>query len=412
MFTPLHLLPLPLPPRPALARKMRNLGEAYISRLSFRVLYCPGTPHVLQMVHTTIWSGHLTDILSPEYLPSPTNSATDLSLYTFDPRETYLRRSRVNIHPPHLRRSAASSPLLASPDISNSGGGEVWTGKGLVSKALDEPGLGKNLITGRLVRRREFAMSEEGVDPLLALMQAKGEGGWGIEVSLGLRNGHGGQNFGLGPQVLGSRSTSPMPTPIASSSSSAPPPMSARHSYPAVPQARRPPIPSARTTSYLPPSSEARSSTPARPPPATTRKTTVTKKRPTPPPRHLAAFDTNSRRPSKSTPGAGLPLDIPRHVYDNPDLLTKEQAERLIASPFFLDKLSEMTGHPLVPKVKREREDDVQHGGKKAKGKQEKEPTCCYNCGRINNLVWRHMVLDDGSTTVSICNGRSSCSRR
>jgi len=349
----------------------------------------------------------LTDIPSPEYLPSPTNSATDLSLYTFDPRETYLRKSRVNIHPPHLRRSAASSPLLASPDISNSGGGEVWTGKGLVSKALDEPGLGKNLITGRLVRRREFATSEEGVDPLMALMQAKEEGGWGIEVSLGLRNGQGGQSFGLGPQVVGSRSTSPMPTPIASSSSAPPPPMSARHSYPAVPQARRPPIPSARTTSYLPPSSEARSSTPARPPPATTRKTTVTKKRPTPPPRHLAAFDTNSRRPSRSTPGAGLPLDIPRHVYDNPDLLTKEQAERLIASPFFLDKLSEMTGHPLVPKVKREREDDVQHGGKKAKGNKEKEPTCCYNCGRINNLVWRHMVLDDGSTTVSICNGKS-----
>lgn len=267
------------------------------------------------------------------------------------------------------------------------------------------------MITGRLVRRLEFSIGEEGVDPLTALMQAKEEGGWGIEVSLGLRNGQSGQTFGLGQQTLvgsgsGSRSTSPMPTPIASTSS-APPPMPARHSYPVVPQRPRPTIPSARTTSYLPPSTDARtSSTPARPVPTTTRKATVTKKRPTPPPRHLATVDQNSRRaPTKTS--AGLPLDIPRHVYDNPDLLTKEQAERLIASPFFLDKLSEMTGHPLVPKVKREREDDVQQSNKKAKGKHEKEPTVCYNCGRINNLVWRHMVLDDGSTTVSICNGMS-----
>jgi hypothetical protein len=330
-----------------------------------------------------------------------------------------LRRSRTTIHPPHLRRSTTSSPLLPSPDLNAARpaqGGEVWTGKGLVSKALDEPGLGKNLITGRLVRRREFAIGTngDGVDPLMALMRCQEGGAWGIEVSLGLRNGHGhghGQVFGLGQgqhQLSGSRSTSPLPVTPAIASSSSAPPMPARHSYPAVPQQpRRPTIPSARTTSYLPPSSDARtSSTPARAPPnPTTRKPTTTKKRPTPPPRHLASFDTNSRRPSTSKTSTGLPLDIPRHVYDNPDLLTKEQAERLIASPFFLDKLSEMTGHPLVPKVKREREDDQQgQAGKKAKsGKRVTTPTC-YNCGRVNNHVWRHMTLDD-ETTVTICNG-------
>jgi hypothetical protein len=373
-------------------------------------------------------------------MPGP--SSTDLSLYIFDPRETFLRtsRSRVTTHPPHLR----PSPLLASsPELGNGQGNgqgqEVWTGKGLVSKALEEPGVGKNLITGRLVRRREFTWisATEAVDPLQALMQlgqghehGDDEGSWGIEVSLGLKNGAGGQ-MGFGPQPIHAAQTAsvqqtPIPVVASSSTSSAPPPpMPARHSYPAVPTARRPTMaPSARAaTSYLPPSSDAGrqpSSTPARPPPSSTRKvgTTTNKKRPTPPPRHLASVDTNSRRISTSTSKAsapsstrGLPFEIPRHVYDNPDLLTKEQAERLIASPFFLDKLSEMTGHPLVPKVKRERDDDGLQAGSAKKSRHGKndaegEQTKCYNCGRTKSYVWRQMTLDD-SSTVTICNGMS-----
>jgi hypothetical protein len=91
-------------------------------------------------------------------------------------------------------------------------------------------------------------------------------------------------------------------------------------------------------------------------------------------------------------------------------LLTKEQAERLIASPFFLDKLSEMTGHPLVPKVKREREEDGSvgsngHSAKKSrKSDGEGEQTKCYNCGRVKSYVWRQLALDDNNT-VTICNG-------
>jgi len=330
--------------------------------------------------------------------------------------------------PPHLR---SASPLPSSPDLgslSHAGqsqsGQEVWTGKGLVSKALEEPGVGKNLITGRLVCRREFSwMSATEEDPLMALMQSgkDEEGSWGIEVSLGLKNGAGG--LGLVKPVQAqtgfaiSRASSPLPQPYASTSTTPllpPPPMPARHSYPAVPQQSRRPVPaSARTTSYLPPST-----TPARPA-APTRKTTttVTKKKPTPNPRQLASVDTNSRRPSSSSlnppppstaAARGPPFEIPRHVYDNPDLLTKEQAERLIASPFFLDKLSEMTGHPLVPKVKREREDDAPQGTSTKKARNGKgedgETTMCYNCGRVKSYVWRQMTLDD-STQVTLCNG-------
>lgn len=105
-----------------------------------------------------------------------------------------------------------------------------------------------------------------------------------------------------------------------------------------------------------------------------------------------------------------LPFEIPRDVYNNPDLLTKEQAERLIASPLFLDKISQMTGHPLVPKIKREREDDTTNlgSGKKPRFSRTdadgESKSMCYNCGRVQSFVWRQMTLDGGEV-VTVCNG-------
>lgn len=369
-----------------------------------------------------------------------------MSLYIYDPRETFLRKSRSSQHPPHFRRSnpstsTSSSPLLMpSPDMSGPSSiptgqapttQEVWTGKGLVSWALNEPGVGKNLVTGKLVRRRDFTQitNSSNMSPLEALM-AQCTGGnekesWGIEVSLGLKHGAGGQ-IGFRPQLqhghtISTVSRPPSPQPVASTSTPAPQPVvPARHSYPAVP--RRPGMPvTARTTPGVSGSAKiGSSSTPARPvtAPRPARVATATKARPAPTPRQLAAVDTNSRRiastsKSTSTPSTSrdLPFEIPRHVYDNPDLLTKEQAERLIASPFFLDKLSEMTGHPLVPKLKREREEEGagmtgQSAKKSRKSDGDKEQTKCYNCGRVKSFVWRQLALDDNNT-VTICNGQS-----
>jgi hypothetical protein len=48
------------------------------------------------------------------------------------------------------------SPELSGPSHQANPPQEVWTGKGLVSWALNEPGVGKNLVTGKLVRRREY----------------------------------------------------------------------------------------------------------------------------------------------------------------------------------------------------------------------------------------------------------------
>lgn len=72
-----------------------------------------------------------------------------------------------------------------------------------------------------------------------------------------------------------------------------------------------------------------------------------------------------------------------------------------------------MTGHPLVPKVKREREEEGGLVGgsvkkpRNSKTDTEGESTAkCYNCGRVKSYVWRQLTLDDGSA-VTICNGTS-----
>ena len=258
------------------------------------------------------------------------------------------------------------------------------------------------------------------------------EESWGIEVSLGLKDATSG-TLGFAPainiqQSAVSRQASPV-VPISSSplianqASSSSGQQFQRPSHPAVPRRAVPcphaPVagPSAPTPRRLPASTPAR---PTQPPPQSTRAKAVPtskKKRPTPPSRHLASVDTNSKHSSTSKsrqtepPQAGLPFEIPRHVYDNPDLLTKEQAERLIASPLFLDKISQMTGHPLVPKVKREREEEGTIGSAKkprfSRTDADGESTSkCYNCGRVKSYVWRQMTLDDGNV-VTICNGAS-----
>lgn len=320
----------------------------------------------------------------------------------------------------------------------------MWTGKGLVSWALNELGVGKNLITGRLVKSAAFSLhanhaNANGMDPLEALMAAGAdakaeEEGWGIEVSLGLKQ--------AAMHVPTPAAPAPAPTqvrPTVASSSSSPALTSGFHhaAHPAVPRRSFhapgpvmpiPAIPSRVATATAGPSAptssrRAPNSTPARQPPATTSRskagsTTSRKKRAAPPSRHLNTVDTNANaRASTSNPNAAndLPFEIPRHVYDNPELLTKEQAERLIASPLFLDRISQMTGHPLVPKMKRERDDDTLNGGLGSAKKPRflrtdadgQSTSMCYNCGRVKSYVWRQLTLDDGNV-VTICNGMSA----
>lgn len=367
---------------------------------------------------------------------------TDLSLYVYDPRETFLRKSR----PAHLRPSRPSSPLpVSSPNLGSSTSSAqhqqqtVWTGKGLVSWALNELGVGKNLITGRLVRNADFGRVLRGQDmsPLEALMAGHVDGtgaqeAWGIEVSLGLKNATSG-SFGFTPASQAHHAISRQPSPLvhAVSPHNTPshPSSSADHRFqhpvhPPVPRRAVPaphvPIAGPSAPTPQPQSRRLPNSTPAPTMPSRKPAPASKKKRPTPPSsRHLASVDTNAngRRGSGTKPPASagrpadLPFEIPRHVYDNPDLLTKEQAERLIASPLFLDKISQMTGHPLVPKIKREREEEPDSIGSAKKPRFSRtdadgESTSkCYNCGRVKSYVWRQLTLDDG-VVVTICNGK------
>ncbi|WVQ73919.1 hypothetical protein IAR50_003500 [Cryptococcus sp. DSM 104548] len=122
---------------------------------------------------------------SPELHPDYP-SASDLSLYVLDPRETFFRQAR----------GQKNSSSYTSADGSSSN--EVWTGKGLVSWALAEAGIGKNLIAGRLLRDMAFANigKTSNLSALEQLMEADraglaGEGGWGIDISMGLNLGSG-----------------------------------------------------------------------------------------------------------------------------------------------------------------------------------------------------------------------------
>jgi len=139
----------------------------------------------------------------------------------------------------------------------------------------------------------------------------------------------------------------------------------------------------------------------------------------------------SARQSSPATGGSSesepFPDDIPAKLYDDPESLTKEQAERLLESPAFLSMLSKLTGQPIAgteqssvvgrkrPRGANDREDPskrvkVEPGVEAASTEKEKEKeTCdtslkCYNCGRTKSAVWRMKVMDDGKS-VKVCNG-------
>ena len=158
----------------------------------------------------------------------------------------------------------------------------------------------------------------------------------------------------------------------------------------------------------------------------------------------VASRTTRNIQPASSdaeSSSSAFPDDVPATLFSNPATLTKEQAERLMGSPAFLSRLSQLTGHlfplPTGPpppgaatasttqsqsrKRRSRAEEDKAAGNKKAKvnGKSaagdntgevkaveaESAPALmCYNCGRTKSAVWRTKVMDDGQS-VRVCNG-------
>ena len=441
-------------------------------------------------------------VYSPELHPGLASSP-DLSLYILDPRETFLRKSRATTLPQHLRSSFASSPLPttpSSPAIPNySTPPEVWTGKGLASWALDEPGVGKNLITGRLTRSSVFAdgsKSIDGLEAMEALMAmnstviGKDEGeSWGIEISMGLKLG-GGTSYGghglhsqvssviAGNREMARRSSStvsdvsssvdrltqPSSSPVANSQIRVPvtihptPPSATVSTQPqptAGPSHGILPLSPSRIVSITPNTKARETITTSTT--ATKRHSTVKKKKCTNGSHthshphshsHSRVAPSTLRKPSPTvsksvrrtttSSDAPFPDDIPARLYNNPETLTKEQAERLLESPAFLSMLSRLTGQPIESsessahgptRPKRAREDSQGDKTKRPKSMVAQAPTRkavpsvvskvevnketteespplfkCWNCGRTKSAVWRMKVMDDGKS-VRVCNG-------
>lgn len=420
-------------------------------------------------VHITEPADHLYD--SPELHPAYPGTS-DLSLYVLDPRETYFRRAR------------ASSIHHGNTDTA---GSEVWTGKGLVSWSLAEHGQGKNLIAGRLERDAAFTtvIRTQGMSALEALMAADqmgdaSEESWGIDISVGL-------NMGLGAPggFARARANSPAVQRRRSGSereerehiTSAYPRQQKRASVPSTPQTfdiqeELPAHPSSSSYSqdlpFRPNHNINHASSPIEPPRARGRpvKSVSTGGRP----RKIPASSHGSsasidgadprQRPASSQRPYEIPLpssegssvydalsSIPENILARPESLTREQAQRLLASPAFIDMLGKITGTSIPtgkpnannkrprdgeevevqpPKRKRGRPTKAEKAAKEAQeaaarlaeavkqkaeavhGPQEdsRNPVC-WNCGRTKSAIWRTKVMENGQS-VRVCNGKWS----
>ncbi|TYJ57759.1 hypothetical protein B9479_001613 [Cryptococcus floricola] len=404
---------------------------------------------------------------SPELHPDYP-SASDLSLYVLDPRETFFRQTRGQ----------------GSTDRSSNS--EVWTGKGLVSWALAEAGIGKNLIVGRLQEDVAFANigKVSHLSALEQLMEADragsvGEAGWGIDISMGLNLGSG------GPPAAFRRSQSSSRLVRRSSSVAAEEyqtqrsrPNVSRHLYDQAgsssglkPEAMSRAGSSTSRTGHV--SRQLFSSEPASLPrnaPICTPDLGVSSPALTPCPHPVSS--TLVREPSQrptpliTRPGAMVPRSVPpkkrapprkppapssdnpilhdafsslgENCLGEPDNLTREEAQRLLANPEFLSILGRITGTsytgPSDPQLgdKRKRADeDANAQPKKKRGRPTKaekaerdaraaaqalaakvkelaeapdrEDAACWNCKRTQSLIWRTRVLDDG-TRIRVCN--------
>lgn len=319
---------------------------------------------------------------SPEI--HPTHPGTpDLSLYVLDPRETFLRKSRAA--PAH--RFAPHS--------------EVWTGKGLVSWALGEPGAGKSLITGRLVRRAEFVgvgTQDEGLSGLEALAANNGQDrdAWGIEVAIGLKSGMSSASMFPGPLHYAVESG------MFSGVLPAAPPRQPTPPQVALPPSEATPVDltsdismgSEADTATVPAKRPLPKSTGGRPrgrPPKQPKRAPVAAQR-----ERLGALDGNqtAARSSPAPPSSRADqffASIPPEL--RPDHMSKEHAQKLLQSPAFLRMLEKITGTPMLALAQKE-----------ARKSQEAPPTPkCWNCGTIKSTVWRTRNNDEGES-VRVCN--------
>lgn len=370
-----------------------------------------------------------TDTCSPELNPFAENGS-DLSLYILDPRETYSRRQRVSSSSSFSSSSAgpSSSPHAASSSSSQTDGCEVWSGKGRLTWALREPGDGKILVTGRLVRSTDFgaAVTSPDLPPLEALAAAydemnTGSGAWGIEIELAMKE-HAGATAARQQASSAATATAAAPVPLRKEAVQ----VSRSMSPLGFPGAGLP-----SPAGFRPNQANAKSG-PKPGSSGTTRRPTPQAGRP-----KLAEVDLNGSQQGSTTSMArtgskgvaptrplertvseeSFPSDIPSDVYNKPDSLTKEQAARLLASPAFLDMLEKASGASLSSSpallasattfAAREYGGGLRAPQKRMRHERKvdvAETPKCFNCGRVKSSVWRCRKMENGEV-VRVCNG-------
>jgi hypothetical protein len=393
---------------------------------------------------------------SPELHPAH-ESTPDLSLYILDPRETYLRRDRFSHH-------RASNPIQSSSDIKREpssqyningtgSGQEIWTGKGLVSWALEEPGQGKTLIIGRLVRSYEFGevvRDKDGLDGLEGLMYrrdgADTKEEWGIEISLGLRSGGMGMAGGASSAVVGgaelkrpsvmSIKSSPIPSTRSIKQEVVRPQPVNRISWsPRGPAHTPQPLAATRVvsttqntrirdtaSSAMSKSNAVASSSKSYN--INTSKNTYTdydKAKPTAGHKHL--YD-QTRRPGPkphsqtqtSRSNSTEPRGLPAILHSDPGTLTQDEGHRLLNHPVVIRALQGIptqATEATITKRKASLTTTATSHAKRVKMVRSESSGSesgmqCWTCGRTNNAVWRSRKLEDGRI-ATLCNGEYGC---
>ncbi|GMK53612.1 hypothetical protein CspeluHIS016_0101980 [Cutaneotrichosporon spelunceum] len=337
---------------------------------------------------------------SPELHPAHPYTP-DLSLYLLDPRETFFKKLRAG---PHTRSRTVT-------------GYEVWSGKGLVSKALTEVDKGKSLITGRLVRRAQFLNvappPPAGMSALEALAAANASRSttqveaWGIEIFVGLKSGLSSSSAFPGPlhHTVESGYVAGIAEPLEEEI-----PDSPAHTPRPSTVARIPTFPAPRTvsSSHLPPRAIPRhhpSSSPAGPSrgraPVTRKKVDERSK--------LSNLDMNTVSSS--------PVQAAQ-IFSK---LTEEQKNVLTPDVLsFLEKLAGNHGAQVVASEKRMREEEVAKSddsmakrprnsnsrprSQMSSSSNYKPPASeCSNCGATRSSVWRQQQMPNGET-CRVCN--------
>jgi hypothetical protein len=300
---------------------------------------------------------------------------------------------------------------------------DVWNGKGLVSWVLSINEQSNNTITGRIVRRPEFASvtnapsgSMTALEALASAHRGSEDGeAWGIEISIEFKSGMAGgvvypaplhytiENGTAAAQAGYTRQQSRhLTTPPSRQASQAQAQAQARRPLveqgplQRAPSIGLPRVPQPGRYSGTPQAPSSSGSTSSRPTASLPRN--ITPKRD-----ELTSIDLNrSGRHLSSTPARS----DGSFILPKSDNITREQAKELLKNGTFLQMLEQITGAPLSSMVPSTDAAEDQHVTKRARfnSKEAGGTLKCHNCGTTRSSVWRTAKETESRPACRLCN--------